>query len=107
MPEQQNLQFEYVDPPHISEIFADSLERIRFDGQALRLEFCVTRTDEPKANQPIGGKKYTACRLVLPPNGLIELFDKLNAMISALEQQGLLKRNTVPAAEPPNGGKLN
>jgi len=107
MSESSSVPREYVDQPQISEIFADSLERIRFDGQTLRLEFCVTRMDDPKELQAMTGKKYTACRLVMPPHGLLEMFDKLNAMVSALEKQGLIKRNVSPFVYPPTGGKAN
>ena len=56
-----------VDRPEVAETFADSITSLIFDGQSLRIEFGVTRLDEVKANAPITGRRYTACRLVLPP----------------------------------------
>jgi hypothetical protein len=49
------------------ETFGDSIIGLIFDGQTLRIEFGVTRFDEVKANSPITGRRYPACRLVLAP----------------------------------------
>ncbi len=35
------------------ETFADSITGVTFDGQALRLEFSVTRMDNVKPNSPV------------------------------------------------------
>jgi hypothetical protein len=85
-----NLQ--YVDRPEVSEVFADALHSIVFDGSSLRLEFAVARFDEPKPSKERSGRKVTACRLVLSPNGLLELSNKLQGMITVLEKRGVLHR---------------
>ena len=48
-----------------------------FDGQSLRIEFAVSRVDEIKANVPITGRRYPACRLVLPPVAAMELINRM------------------------------
>jgi hypothetical protein len=57
----------YVDRADMVETFADSVTGLIFDGQTLRIEFGVTRFDDVKPNAPITGRRYPACRLVLPP----------------------------------------
>lgn len=92
-----------VDLPHVSETFADSITKIGFDGQAWRLEFCVTRMDEPKP--PImPGKRYPACRLVLTINAGLELFNKLKGIIDIMEKQGAIKNIPAPNVVVPAGG---
>jgi len=57
-------QYQYADRPEVSETFADFVQRIQFDGQTLRLEFCVSRLDDHKPGTPVTGKRYPTCRLV-------------------------------------------
>ena len=57
----------YLDRAEMEETFADSISGLIFDGQTLRIEFAVTRFDEVKPNTAITGRRYPACRLVLPP----------------------------------------
>jgi hypothetical protein len=54
------------------ETFADSVTGLIFDGQTLRIEFGVTRFDDMKPNAPITGRRYPACRLVLPPAAAVK-----------------------------------
>ena len=96
MAQQPTMQITYVDRPEASEIFADTVEKLSFDGQTLRLELCVTRMDDPKPPSPPTGKKYTACRLVLPPLAALDLVNKLQQLVAMLEQQGIVKRNVPP-----------
>lgn len=51
----------------MAETFADSITGFIFDGQTLRIEFGITRFDNVKGSAPITGRRYPACRLVLPP----------------------------------------
>ena len=71
----------YIDRPEIAEVFADGLERLTFDGSSLRLEFVVIRQDEQ------GGDlwAYTAARLVLSPQGVSDMMDKLTRLQAALD----------------------
>ena len=97
------LQLTYVDRPEISETFADSLARISFDALHARMEFVVNRVDDPKPPAAPTGKSYTACRLVIPLPAALDLHAKLGAMISMLQQQGVLK----PIVQPPTSGRPN
>jgi hypothetical protein len=47
-----------------------------FDGQRLRTEIGVSRVNEVRPNAPITGRRYPACRLVLPPAAAIELINR-------------------------------
>jgi hypothetical protein len=81
----------YVDRPDCAEIFADSIVASVFDGQTLRLEFGVTRLDEIKANSPITGRRYPACRLALSGNAAVELINRMQQIAALLTQAGLIK----------------
>jgi hypothetical protein len=81
----------YVDRPECEETFADSINSVFFDGQTLRIEFGVTRMDEMKKDAPVTGRRYPACRLVLPPAAAIELINKMQQTAAALEQAGIVK----------------
>ena len=91
----------YVDLPSIGETFADSIRSIGFDGQTWRIELTVTRLD---AELLLKGAKqieeaqfqYPACRLVLPMQAGLELINKLTQTATAMEAQGLLKKNEPP-----------
>jgi hypothetical protein len=84
-------QIRYVDLPEVSETFVDSFGTILFDGQTARIELCVTRMDTPQPPKQPTATKYTACRLVLTPNALLELSNNLQNIINALIKQGVLK----------------
>ena len=93
----------YVDRPDIGEVFADSVARVTFDGATLRLEFAVNRLDDVRPGTQQTGRAVTACRLVLPPAGMLDLLGRLNALINALQSQGVLKATpseTQPAGQP-------
>ena len=89
--------FRYVDRADMVETFADSVTGLIFDGQTLRIEFGVTRFDDVKPNAPITGRRYPACRLVLPPVAAVDL---INRMAAALTQAGVVKAAQRPAAAP-------
>ena len=94
MSSQPTPQVRFVDRPDVTETFTDSIRSIGFDGQTMRLEFCVTRMEHVQPPNPPSGCQYPACRLVLTPNAAIDLFNKLQRLISVLEQSGAIKRNT-------------
>src|ERR1700722_1681694 len=71
-----------IDRPEV----ADTITSLVFDGQSLRIEFGVTRLDEVKANTPISGRRYTACRLVLPPAAAVDLINRMQQIGTALTQ---------------------
>jgi hypothetical protein len=68
-----------------------AINGVVFDGQTLRIEFAVTRLDEVKANTPISGRRYPACRMVLPPTAAIDLINRMQQIAAALAQAGKVK----------------
>ncbi len=87
----QPAAIRYVDQPECRETFADSINSVTFDGQTMRIEFGITRMDEVKQGQQLSGRRYPACRLVLPVSAAIELINKMQQTSTALQQAGLLK----------------
>src|SRR5262249_53258123 len=83
--------FRYVDRAECAETFADSISALSFDGQTLRIEFAVSRLDETRPNVPRTGRRYPACRLVLPPAAAVDLMQKMQQVAQALVQAGYLK----------------
>ena len=93
---QPTVQFEYVDRPEVNEVFADFVNRIQFDGQTLRFEFCVSRLEDGKAPAAASGKRYPACRLVLSAGAAVDLMNKMQQITASLVKAGVLKSD-VPA----------
>jgi hypothetical protein len=92
-PQPQSVQIRFVERPEVTETFADSSRAVSFDGQSMRFEFCVVRMDEPKTQEPPSGRQYPVCRLVLTPSAAVDLFNKLQQIMAALEQSGAIKKN--------------
>src|SRR5215470_1472950 len=88
---QQSAQLRYIDRPHITETFADSLTGLSYDGQTLRIEFAVTTLDEVKRNAPVTGRRHPACRPVLTPAPAAALTAALQPDDAAVTQGGTLK----------------
>jgi hypothetical protein len=93
MSTQTGPQIRFLDRLDVSETFADSIRAIGFDGQTMRLELCVTRMEHAQPPNPPSGCQYPVCRLVLTPTAAIDLFNKLQRIMTALEQSGAIKRN--------------
>jgi hypothetical protein len=91
----------YLDRADMEETFADSITGLMFDGQTLRIEFGVTRFDDVKANTPITGRRYPACRLVLPPAAAVDLINRMQQIAAALTQAGVVKQAAPRGAEAP------
>lgn len=83
----------YVDRPECGETFADSVNSVFFDGQTMRIEFGITRMDDMKKDQPLTGRRYPACRLVLAPAAAIDLINKMQQAAAALQQAGIVKQS--------------
>jgi len=97
--QQRQVTLRYIDRPECMETFADSISHLSFDGQALRIEFAVTRMDDVKPNAPMSGRRQPACRLVLPPAAAVELINRMQQIAAALTQAGVLRANPpAPAA---------
>ena len=103
-PERAAASVRYVDRADMVETFADSVTGLIFDGQTLRIEFGVTRFDDVKPNTPITGRRYPACRLVLPPVAAVDLINRMQQVAPALTQAGVVKAAQRPAASPPKAG---
>jgi hypothetical protein len=91
-----------VDRPELAETFADCVTGLMFDGQMLRIEFGVTRLDEMKPNTPLSGRRYPACRVVLPPAAAVDLINRMQQIASALTQAGVVKPTPRPDAPKPS-----
>jgi hypothetical protein len=95
---QPQIQFEYVDRPDVEETFADFVQRIQFDGQTLRLEFCISRVEDQKPPAPAVGKRYPACRLVLSVGAGVDLINKMQQITANLIKAGVLKQDAPQSA---------
>jgi hypothetical protein len=95
----QPATIRYLDRADMVETFADSVSGLIFDGQTLRIEFGVTRFDEVKPNSPITGRRYPACRLVLPPAAAVDLINRMQQIAAALTQAGVVKAAAPRAAK--------
>jgi hypothetical protein len=99
---QTQVKHEYVDRPDVNEIFADFVNRIQFDGQTLRFEFCVTRIEDQASGGP-KGTRYPACRLVLSTAAAVDLMNKMQQITANLIKAGVLKADQKPDQKaPPN-----
>ncbi len=99
--ERQPPMIRYLDHPDMAETFADSITGLIFDGQTLRIEFGVTRFDEVKPDAQITGRRYPACRLVLPPAAAVELINRMQQIAAALTQAGVVRAAPRPTAAAP------
>ena len=88
----------------MEETFADFIVGMIFDGQTLRIDFGVTRFEEVKANSPITGRRYPACRLVLPPAAAVDLINRMQQIAAALTQAGVVRAAPRPGTDPPKIG---
>ena len=104
--QRQAVTLRYIDRPDCAETFADSIGHLTFDGQSLRIEFAVTRMDDVKPNEPLTGRRYPACRLVLPPAAAVDLINRMQQIAAALTQAGVLRQN-VPATAVPESKARN
>jgi hypothetical protein len=96
--QRQQVTLRYIDRPECAETFADSITNLAFDGQSLRIEFGVTRMDEVKPNAALTGRRYPACRLVLPPAAAVDLINRMQQVAAALTQAGVLRQSPPSAA---------
>src|SRR5436190_1887443 len=95
------VKFDYIDRPEVTEVFADFVHRIQFDGQTLRFEFCVSRLEEQPPPATPTGKRYPACRLVLSAAAAVDLMNKMQQITASLIKAGVLKADA-PAKAPEN-----
>jgi hypothetical protein len=98
---ERQVTLRYIDRPDMEETFADSITGLTFDGQTLRIEFGVTRLDEVKPDTPITGRRYPACRVVLPPAAAVDLINRMQQIGAALTQAGVVRSGPRPGETPP------
>jgi hypothetical protein len=89
-PKARQPKLRYQDRPEISEVFADSIRVCVFDGQLMRIEFTVTRLDDPGALGILEGRQMPVCRLVLNRAALVDLLGKVGQLGAALKQAGVI-----------------
>jgi len=75
----------------ISEVFSDCLGFAMFDGNTLRLDFAVSRMNEPKPPNATVGERHTVARLVLSAPCAIDLINQMQMIASQLAQAGIIK----------------
>ena len=76
----------YQDRPELSETFADSIRSCVFDGQVMRIEFTVSRFDDPGALGILEGRQVPVSRMVLSRGAMNDLFNRMNQLSAALKQ---------------------
>jgi hypothetical protein len=96
--DRQSAKIRYSDRVDVSEIFADSITSLVVDNQLMRIEFGITRLDEMKANSPLTGRRYPACRVVLSPAAALDLVNRLRRVAAIFAQ--LAKAAPQPETEP-------
>ena len=89
--QRQAATIRYVDRPDVGETFADSITGLVFDGQTLRIEFCISRLEDQKPPAAQIGKRYPACRLVLSVGAGVDLINKMQQITANLIKAGVLK----------------
>ncbi|HYC37971.1 MAG TPA: hypothetical protein VEC19_16195 [Usitatibacter sp.] len=98
MPLPPNTKVREIDPPEVSETFVDAVGLATLHGSTLRINLCVHRFSEIKPPAPPQSDKVTVCRLVLSPDGAIELHNLMTNIIGAMAAQGLVK---IEEGQPP------
>ncbi|RAK52257.1 hypothetical protein [Phenylobacterium deserti] len=93
----------YIDRPEITEVFADRLEHVFFDGVTLRMEFTVVRTEaESGATRSVEAPKqwaYTASRVVMSGRSVVQLLNKMHELQALMTRQGLIEARPNPDSQ--------
>jgi hypothetical protein len=81
-----------MQPHHeIAEVFSDCLGLAMFDGNTLRLDFAVSRMNEPKPPSTTTGERHIVARLVLSSPCAVDLINQMQMIANQLAQAGLIK----------------
>ncbi len=97
-PVHRQPKLRYQDRPEINEAFADSIRSCVFDGQVMRIEFTVSRFDDPGAVGVVEGRQVPVARLVLHRSAVGDLFHRLVQLSSALKQAGVATEKNAAAS---------
>jgi hypothetical protein len=87
-------QWKDVDRPDVMETFCDHLGSLSFDGYAVRMEFSVSRVDDPKGTRKVSGKRFPVARLVATPHLAVDLCNQLQLLVAEFERLGLLAKTS-------------
>ena len=98
-PGQPGATLQRVDLPDLAETFADSIELVFFDGQTVRINFGVTRFEQPQQTGGARARRLPACRLVLTPGAAVELANQMQQLKARMIQSGVLKATPKMAPE--------
>lgn len=82
-----------VDRPELNETFVDSVGTFFFDGSTLRLEFNVTRYDEPKPPTQLTGRRYPVARLVLDHKAAVDLLNQMEQVKAVMQHTGHITKD--------------
>jgi len=88
----------YVGRPDISEAYTDFLGQGCYDETTLRMEFFVNRMNNPQSDRTLTGLPVTACRVIMPPSGVLDIIEQLIAVGTHLTTRP--PHRTVRAASP-------
>jgi hypothetical protein len=89
--ERQPATIRYLIRADLKEIFADSISRLIFDGEILRVEFVVTRLGKDTADSPISARQYPVCRLVPPLTAAIDFVNRMLQIAPILTRASVVK----------------
>jgi hypothetical protein len=95
-PPAQPAEPKYIDRPEISEVYADRLEHVFFDGLTLRLEFTVTRTEADQGTRSGAMKTpkrwaYTSARVVMSGRSVVQMLNKMLELQALMTEHGLVE----------------
>ena len=97
--QQQLPPARYVDNVQPAETFADSIRLMVWEGNTLRIEFCVTRFSDARSDTQGQPEQHPACRLVLTAPVAADLHNRLQQTMNALAKAGLVStRSAEPTA---------
>jgi len=102
-PTSRQPRLRYQDRHDLDETFADSIRSCVFDGQLMRIEFTVSRFDDPGALGVLEGRQVPACRLVLNRTALADLFNRLGQLSNVLKQAGVVNDQAGGGTTPASG----
>lgn len=101
--QQQLPAARYVDLPELAETFSDSIHTMVWDGQTLRVEFCVTRFPDQAPATTKEAQRVPACRLVMTSALAVDLFNRLQQTMNALAQAGVVTQQKPATPTTPGG----
>ncbi len=70
------------------EVFVDGIGKIHFSGGMIRYDM-VTLEPKEDEEQPTPNEKL---RIIMPPNGFLEMFNTMQKLIDQLLEAGVLKK---------------